>query len=98
MEAARSFESNVIAGPGGVMTEEAGVITGEVTVRTEVSADRVTVRVQYLDADEWYQIDGSPLRPASGPASGPGQDLHDQIVQAVRHGLPDGLAALRPTT
>ncbi|WP_326635654.1 hypothetical protein OIE67_00795 [Nonomuraea fuscirosea] len=94
MEAARSFESSVVAGPGGVMTEEAGVITGEVTVRTEVSGDRVTVRVQYLDADEWYQIDGSPLRPDSGP----GQDLHDQIVQAVRHGLPDGLAALRPTT
>ncbi len=51
-------------------------------------------RVQYLDADEWYQIDGSPL----GPASGSGQDLHEQIVQAVRHGLPDGLAALHPTT
>ncbi|MEV5896894.1 hypothetical protein [Nonomuraea fuscirosea] len=94
MEAVRGFESSVVAGPGGVMTEEAGVITGEVTVRTEVSGDRVTVRVQYLDADEWYQIDGSPL----GPASDSGQDLHEQIVQAVRHGLPNGLAALHPTT
>ncbi|MEU8359644.1 hypothetical protein AB0C27_26870 [Nonomuraea sp. NPDC048882] len=98
MDAVGSFESNVVAGPGGVMTDEVGVITGELTVRTEVSGDRVTVRVQYLDADEWYEIDGSPLSPAPGL----GQDLHQEIVQAVRHGLPDGLpdglSALRPLT
>ncbi|MFD0470521.1 hypothetical protein ACFQ0B_21120 [Nonomuraea thailandensis] len=42
------------------MTEEVGVITGEVTVRTVVVGELVTVRVQYLDADEWYEVEGSP--------------------------------------
>ncbi|WP_103959144.1 hypothetical protein [Nonomuraea solani] len=79
-------DSSVVAGPGGVMTAEAGVVTGEVTVRTEVAHDRVTVRIQYVDADEWYEVEGSPLGPAdSGPR------LHREIVQAVQRGLPDGL-------
>ncbi|WP_043624575.1 hypothetical protein [Nonomuraea candida] len=78
-------ESDVVAGPGGVMTEEVGVITGEVTVRTETSGGRVTVRIQYLDADEWYEVEGSPLRD-------PGPHLHQEIVQAVMRGLPEGLA------
>jgi hypothetical protein len=42
--------------PGGVMTDEAGVITGELTLRTELSGDRITLRVQYKDADEWYAV------------------------------------------
>jgi hypothetical protein len=42
--------------PGGVMTDEAGVITGELTVRSELSGDTVTLRVQYQDADEWYAV------------------------------------------
>jgi hypothetical protein len=42
--------------PGGVMTDEAGVITGELTVRSELSGDTVTLRVQYRDADEWYAV------------------------------------------
>jgi hypothetical protein len=41
---------------GGVMTDEVGVITGELTVRTELSGDRVTIHVQYKDADEWYVV------------------------------------------
>ncbi len=51
--------ADVTAGPGGVMTAEAGVITGELTLRTELSADgKVTLRVQYKDADEWYTVQG----------------------------------------
>jgi hypothetical protein len=42
--------------PGGVMTDEAGVITGELTLRTELSGTTVTLRVQYKDADEWYAV------------------------------------------
>jgi hypothetical protein len=46
--------------PGGVMTDEAGVITGELTVRSELAGDRVTLHVQYKDAEEWYVVtDGS---------------------------------------
>ncbi|MEV4171042.1 hypothetical protein [Nonomuraea sp. NPDC049709] len=94
MSGAETYESTVLAGPGGVMTDEVGVITGEVTVRTEVAGDQVTVRIQYLDADEWYEIEGSLL----GPAADPGPHLHKEIVQAVERGMPNGLADLRPAT
>jgi hypothetical protein len=90
---AQTYESSVVAGPGGVMTDEVGVITGEVTVRTEVTGGQVTVRVQYLDADEWYEIEGSPL----GRAPDPGPHLHQEIVQAVRRGMPDGLTGFQPS-
>jgi hypothetical protein len=47
------------AGPGGVWTEEVGVITGDLTLRTELDDARaLTVRVQYKDADEWYVVKG----------------------------------------
>lgn len=75
--------TNVTAGPGGVMTDEVGVITGDVTVRTELADDGTVVqRVQYLDADEWYVISGSPTTLG-------GKDLdavHDEQVQRVRKG------------
>jgi hypothetical protein len=44
--------------PGGVMTDEVGVITGEVTLRTSISGAEVTMEVQYKDADEWYHVTG----------------------------------------
>jgi hypothetical protein len=51
--------SDIVAGPGGVMTDEVGVITGELTLRTEVDdSGKLTLRVQYKDADEWYAVTG----------------------------------------
>jgi hypothetical protein len=51
--------SGVTPGPGGVMTDEVGVVTGELTLRTEVDDQlRVVVKVQYKDADEWYTVTG----------------------------------------
>jgi len=50
--------AQIVAGQGGVMTDEVGVVTGELTLRSELSADTVTVRVQYRDADEWYAVTG----------------------------------------
>ena len=54
---AKSRSSDVNA-PGGVMTDEAGVITGELTLRSELSGATVTLRVQYKDAEEWYAVTG----------------------------------------
>ncbi len=52
--------SDIVPGPGGVMTDEVGVVTGDLTVRTEVDdALNVVVRVQYKDADEWYTVTGA---------------------------------------
>ncbi|MBT8226764.1 MAG: hypothetical protein HKP61_10470 [Dactylosporangium sp.] len=42
---------------GGVMTDEVGVITGDLTLVTELDEDgAVLLRVQYLEADEWYTV------------------------------------------
>jgi uncharacterized protein YaiE (UPF0345 family) len=39
------------------MTDEVGVVTGRLTIRTEVDdALHVVLHVQYKDADEWYVI------------------------------------------
>ena len=55
---AEPLTTDITAGPGGVMTDEVGVITGDLTVRTEYVDGRVTVRVQYRDAAEWYALTG----------------------------------------
>ena len=52
-----SRTTDITAGPGGVMTDEVGVITGLLTIRTEVTDDlTVTLHVQYKDAEEWYAV------------------------------------------
>ncbi|OJF12294.1 hypothetical protein [Couchioplanes caeruleus] len=51
--------TDIVAGQGGVMTDEVGVITGDLTLRTEISGDQVVVRAQYKDADEWYTVTGA---------------------------------------
>ncbi|MHC0430632.1 hypothetical protein ACX6XY_10630 [Streptomyces sp. O3] len=73
----------VTAGPGGAMTDEVGVITGDLTVATATLADgRAVVAVQYTDADEWYLLTGGPAPvPAGGLA-----ELHRDVLELVRKG------------
>ena len=55
--------TDITAGPGGVMTVEVGVITGELTLCTSLAdGGAVTVRVQYRGADEWYTVQGAKAR------------------------------------
>ncbi|MFI7596694.1 hypothetical protein [Actinoplanes sp. NPDC049681] len=56
---ADSRTTDITAGQGGVMTDEVGVITGDLTLRTELSDGKVVVRAQYKDADEWYAVTGA---------------------------------------
>jgi hypothetical protein len=58
-DAGTSRTTDVTPGPGGVMTDEAGVVTGPLTLKTEYADGAVTVRVQYKDADEWYAVTGA---------------------------------------
>ncbi len=52
-----SRTADVTAPRGGVMTDEVGVITGRLTVRTEVDdAGDVVLHVQYTGAEGWYTI------------------------------------------
>jgi hypothetical protein len=61
-------ESDFTAKKGGVMTDEVGAITGEVTLVTEVDdGGAVVQRVQYKDADEWYVVTGGRA-PLTDPA------------------------------
>ncbi|MEV6048491.1 hypothetical protein [Streptomyces xanthochromogenes] len=49
------------------MTDEVGVITGDLTVRTTRRADhRVIVTIQYTGADEWYTLTSSPVAVPDG--------------------------------
>jgi hypothetical protein len=50
--------SDLTAGPGGVMTDEVGVVTGDLTLRSELDGTKLTLRVQYKEADEWYVVTG----------------------------------------
>lgn len=64
-------EDEATAGPGGAMTVEVGVITGDLTVHTERRTDGpVEVRVQYTGADEWYTLQGSLARAPEGELEG----------------------------
>lgn len=53
-----SRTTDIVPGPGGVMTDEVGVVTGELTLRSELAEGNVVLRVQYKDAEEWYAVTG----------------------------------------
>jgi hypothetical protein len=66
--------------PGGVMTDEAGAITGDLEVETRIEeSGAVAVRVRYAGANEWYTVTGSPVALDASEA-----DLHEQIVGRLR--------------
>jgi hypothetical protein len=56
------LSTDIKTGPGGVMTDEVGVITGDLTLRTEVKDHDATVKVQYKDAAEWYTVTGGKAK------------------------------------
>ncbi|XVV03647.1 hypothetical protein ACQPW3_41120 [Actinosynnema sp. CA-248983] len=56
------YSSPFTAGPGGVMTDEVGVITGELELRTTFANGVVRAKVRYEGADEWYAITGASCR------------------------------------
>ncbi|AGL21428.1 hypothetical protein L083_7918 [Actinoplanes sp. N902-109] len=51
--------TDITAGQGGVMTDEVGVVTGDLTLRSELTDGQVTIKVQYKDAEEWYGVTGA---------------------------------------
>jgi uncharacterized protein YbjQ (UPF0145 family) len=54
--------TDIVAGPGGVMTDEAGVVTGELTLQSDVADGTYTLKVQYKGAEEWYTVTGATTR------------------------------------
>ncbi|GEB60061.1 hypothetical protein [Streptomyces gardneri] len=78
-----ALEGNVTAGPGGAMTAEVGVITGDLTIRTHRQAGGlVDVTVQHTGADEWYTLIGSPTAAPDGALTG----FHTTVLAAAARG------------
>jgi hypothetical protein len=77
------LQSEVTAGRGGAMTDEVGVVTGDLTIATTpLPGGRATITVQYTGAAEWYTLTGSPVPlPPGGLAA-----LHADILERVRRG------------
>ncbi|WP_275465984.1 hypothetical protein [Streptomyces noursei] len=87
-----SRTDRVTAGPGGAMTVQVGVITGDLTVTTTDRGDgTAAVVIQYTGAEEHYDLEGGPVRvPPGGVAA-----LHRSVLAAVRAG---GAARMPGTT
>ncbi|UYQ66045.1 hypothetical protein [Streptomyces peucetius] len=74
---------NVYTGRGGALTEETGVMTGNLTVHTTWADGTAQVALQFTGATDWFTMTGSPTPCPSEEAS---RALHDAVVQAVRNG------------
>ncbi|MGW9306186.1 MULTISPECIES: hypothetical protein [Streptomyces] len=90
--------SGVFAGTGGVRTEEAGILSGDLTVHTTWSEGQASVAVQYSGSSDWFTLTGSPVPCASEEES---RSFHQSVVEAVRAGdgatvPPDGTAPAAP--
>lgn len=66
-----------------MLTDEAGVLTGDVTVHTTFADREARVAVQYSGASDWFTMSGSPVPCGSEEES---RELHDAVVAAVREG------------
>ncbi|GGK10952.1 hypothetical protein GCM10010123_46120 [Pilimelia anulata] len=64
---------------GGVMTDEVGAVTGELTLGIRIADGRLALRVQHRDADEWYTVTGAAI------------DVPDPSVLPLLHALAAGL-------
>ncbi|MEE1782772.1 hypothetical protein PUR71_07560 [Streptomyces sp. SP17BM10] len=78
--------TGISAGPGGVMTVDVGVITGDLTLRTTWNGAQALLDVQYTGADEWYTVENSPV-PASDQGSA--QAVHEAMIAAMERGGRD---------
>ncbi len=66
-----------------MLTDEAGALTGDVTVHTTWAEGEARVAVQYSGASDWFTMSGSPVPCATEEES---RDFHDAVVEAVRLG------------
>jgi len=81
------LRSPVVAGPGGVMTDEVGVVTGEVELRTTCAADgTLEATVRYAGALDWYHVTGTAGLRLADPAD---HEPAHALLRGVLH-RPDG--------
>ena len=59
MPSGKQRTTDIVAGPGGVMTDEVGVVTGDLTLRSVLNGDTYVLTVRYKAAAEWYRVTGT---------------------------------------
>lgn len=78
---AEGLRSTFDSTTGGVMTDEAGAITGELELETRIEDEVLTASVRYAGAEEWYSVAGGPIHFAGcGPAASHAE-LHGRVVE-----------------
>lgn len=78
---ATEHSSPLTAPPGGVWTDDVGVVTGALELRTTCGDDgAVSVRVRYEGADEWYVVRGGACTLHDAADA---QVLHDTLVAVL---------------
>lgn len=82
----------VYSGHGGVLTEEVGPLSGDLTIHTTWAEGTAQITVQYTDAADWFTMAGSPVPCPSEEAS---RALHAAAVEAVRHGAAATVPGVR---
>lgn len=75
--------AGVFAGHGGARTDEAGIVTGDLTVHTTWDGRQGDVAVQYSGTSQWFTLSGSPV---PCPSREDSRRLHQAVVEAVRAG------------
>ena len=66
------------------MTEEVGAVTGDLEVATRsLAAEDIEVTVRYAGADEWYSVEGSPIKLGKVGGLPPSKlrELHERLVR-----------------
>ena len=85
-ENSRPLNSAFVSTAGGVMTEEAGAITGELELLTCVTPDGggIEAMVRYAGAQDLYTVSGSPVLAVSGhPDHVEHRAAHERIVETL---------------
>lgn len=79
--------TDIVPARGGIMTDEVGVVTGELTLRS--SLDELTLAVvlsvQYRGADEWYTVTGGRCQLVADADF----DAVHELAVALLHRPPD---------
>lgn len=86
MPGAGELRSTFASTTGGVMTDEAGAITGDLELLTRPTPDGTGIEalVRYAGAQDLHTVSGSPVRAVSEhPDTGEHQSAHSRILEAL---------------
>ena len=74
-----AFDSTTV----GVMTVEAGAVTGELELATRTVSEGLQACIRYAGAEEWYTVEGCPLPLDTFPDPDPAE-IHRRIEEHLK--------------